>query len=400
MKKIVLLFAIAAFCVTAAGAAEPEKRPSVAGFVSNGFWDNWEISVGAGAGTAFNKGTTYGAFKDRIDFEANFSVTKWVHPVFGARLQLQGGRFSNFTADLQQSRTPYLFAHADFMINFSNWAGGYRDDRAYYLVPFIGFGYLTTNFTDAAHRHGHVTGEAFGLSYGLLNKFRVSPAVDINLELKGLLTPTRLSAVKMNGEYLRGVSVTAGVTYRFNRRGWERGVAGYTADDIRSFQQAVAEGNEALACSKSENDRLAKELTAAQCDAEKARAAQAEADRRAREAEAAAEAAKRQADNANSLVLYEIGTATLSSKELTRLQLLAEKIKEGPASRVYSIDGYADRQTGSEATNQRLSEQRAKAVYNYLIKQGVKPEQLSYKGHGGKDNPFSVQKANRAVVVK
>ena len=44
----------------------------------------------------------------------------------------------------------------------------------------------------------------------------------------------------MDGSYLFGFSATAGFTYRFNKRGWQRGVAGYTVADIQAFQDAVA----------------------------------------------------------------------------------------------------------------------------------------------------------------
>lgn len=64
MKKIYLTFLIAAFA-SAAWAQDTPKKPSFAGFVSNGFWDNWEISVGAGAGTAFSNGSNLKSFGDR-----------------------------------------------------------------------------------------------------------------------------------------------------------------------------------------------------------------------------------------------------------------------------------------------------------------------------------------------
>ena len=56
MKRIFLTFLIAAFA-SAAWAQDTPKKPSFSGFVSNGFWDNWEISLGAGAGTALSNGT-------------------------------------------------------------------------------------------------------------------------------------------------------------------------------------------------------------------------------------------------------------------------------------------------------------------------------------------------------
>ena len=222
MKKLILLLAAVALA-TSVWAQDTPKKPSFAGFVSNGFWDNWEITLGGGAGTALSNGTNQGSFGDRINFEANFGLTKWFHPVTGMRLQLQGGRFANFDDVLGKAKWPYLFVHADFMLNFSNWAGGYREDRAYYAVPFAGFGYMASNFTDKSHENnGSGTHQSFAFTLGWLNKFRISPSFDFNIELKGLIAPSRVSPVAMDGSYLFGFSATAGFTYRFNKRGWQR----------------------------------------------------------------------------------------------------------------------------------------------------------------------------------
>ncbi len=51
------------------------------------------------------------------------------------------------------------------------------------------------------------------------------------------------------------------------------------------------------------------------------------------------------------------------------------------------IQGYTD-DRGSEALNRILSENRAKAVYNYLVYSGVKPNVLSYRGYGA-SNPIA-----------
>ena len=45
------------------------------------------------------------------------------------------------------------------------------------------------------------------------------------------------------------------------------------------------------------------------------------------------------------------------------------------------IEGHTDN-TGNENYNRSLSENRAKAVYLYLIKHGIKPERLQYVGYG------------------
>ena len=399
MKKLILLLAAVALA-TSVWAQDTPKKPSFAGFVSNGFWDNWEITLGGGAGTALSNGTNQGSFGDRINFEANFGLTKWFHPVTGMRLQLQGGRFANFDDVLGKAKWPYLFVHADFMLNFSNWAGGYREDRAYYAVPFAGFGYMASNFTDKSHENnGSGTHQSFAFTLGWLNKFRISPSFDFNIELKGLLTKSGICPAEMNGSYLAGLSATAGITYRFNQRGWERGVPGYTADDIRAFQNAVAAGNSALEAARSENADLANRLKAAEAEADAAKAAAAAA-----AAKAAAEAAAAQKVNTlspTSIIFYDYSMSKLTPKEKTRLELMADLIKSGPKDRVYKIEGHADQQTGTAAGNKRVAENRAKSVYDFLVKCGVNPKQLTYEGKGNAANVYeNNQKANRAVIIK
>ena len=397
MKKIFLTFMIAVFAVSA-WAEDTPKKPSFAGFVSNGFWDNWEISAGLGGGTAFSNSGNLGSWGDRFGFEGNLSLTKWLHPVVGVRGQLQGGWFNNFDADLGKLKWPYLFVHADVMVNASNWIGGYREDRAWYAVPFAGFGYLASNFTDKSQQKSlSGTNQEFAFTAGLLNKFRLSPAFDFNIELKGLMAKSEICPASVSGAYMFGFTATAGITYRFNQRNWQRGVPGYTAEDIRAFQDAVAAGNAALEASKAENARLNEELAAAQAAAKEAETAAAEA-----EAKAAAEAKKVNTSSCpTSIIFYDYSMSKLTAKDKTRLELTADLIKNGPKDRVYTIQGHADQQTGTPAGNKRVAENRAKNVYNYLIKCGVNPKQLTYEGLGNEPDVYkNIQKANRSVIIK
>lgn len=65
------------------------------------------------------------------------------------------------------------------------------------------------------------------------------------------------------------------------------------------------------------------------------------------------------------------------------LSKIANYLKENPETKL-EIIGYADTQ-GSDAYNLILSEKRANAVSRYLIKLGVKKEQLNYHGEGEKN---------------
>ena len=167
------------------------KRRGWAGYETNRFFDNWEITVAGGAQIMVFNGTLgkddFGSSRfNHINWQADFSLTKWFHPVMGARLQIQGGQYQNDTAfGNQYMKDPYIFTHMDFMVNLSNWIGGERDDRVYYAVPFAGFGYHVSGFTDKFQRDwGYGTDHSFAFTAGLLNKFRVCPALDIELELK------------------------------------------------------------------------------------------------------------------------------------------------------------------------------------------------------------------------
>ena len=121
-------------------------------------------------------------------------------------------------------------------------------------------------------------------------------------------------------------------------------------------------------------------------------------------AKAAAEAAAAQKVNTlspTSIIFYDYSMSKLTPKEKTRLELMADLIKSGPKDRVYKIEGHADQQTGTAAGNKRVAENRAKSVYDFLVKCGVNPKQLTYEGKGNAANVYeNNQKANRAVIIK
>ena len=58
------------------------------------------------------------------------------------------------------------------------------------------------------------------------------------------------------------------------------------------------------------------------------------------------------------------------------------------------------RTTGSSKWNQKLSEARAQAVYDALVKEGVSKDQLELVGFGGTDNMFGKNFLNRVVILE
>ena len=79
-------------------------------------------------------------------------------------------------------------------------------------------------------------------------------------------------------------------------------------------------------------------------------------------------------------VFFETASAKLKDASRTELERLKKMMHNYPQLHI-QINGHTDN-IGEEADNQTLSEQRAEAVYQYLISEGVEVERLKYKGFG------------------
>ena len=82
-------------------------------------------------------------------------------------------------------------------------------------------------------------------------------------------------------------------------------------------------------------------------------------------------------------VFFDTGKSTLKPESDKALDQLAEYMKL-KKTLVIEIAGYTDN-VGNNLANQKLSEDRANAVRNYLIKKGVDAARLTAKGYGDSD---------------
>ena len=79
-------------------------------------------------------------------------------------------------------------------------------------------------------------------------------------------------------------------------------------------------------------------------------------------------------------IYYETNSYTLTHASRVVLALFIEFLKDNPTVKV-EIQGHTDN-IGNDDANQKLSEQRAKAVYDYVIGKGIPTNRLRYKGYG------------------
>jgi len=177
-------------------------------------------------------------------------------------------------------------------------------------------------------------------------------------------------------------------------------------------RQLAAENAKRDAESQAQQSQL--ESQQAQLAAERARAAQAEADAdRARaeaaaaEAQARAAAANKSASDANAVreklraqlnsvlatsesarglivnmsdVLFDTGKYTLKVDTQISLAKVSGILQAYPGLKL-QVEGYTD-SVGSDEFNQKLSENRADAVREFLVTQGVQPDNISATGYG------------------
>ena len=229
----------------------------------------------------------------------------------------------------------------------------------------------------------------FDLNYvpaNLSAEYDVSPRLTLGLkgQYKFLLNtkstdPERLGA--------------AAFVVRYNFVGRKQGYRTYRQrfEEISNQYGQLQDRNNAYA---NEADRMKNDLSASQ----------ARANQLARDLEAERARERSVVNNYNLAsdlaIWFEIGKSNLSEKERINIGYIAEAIKRGPSDKVYSIFGSADKQTGSPVLNQRLSEQRAQAVYDALVGHGVNASQLRMNPVGDTRAEFDKPLLNRVAIIQ
>jgi len=78
--------------------------------------------------------------------------------------------------------------------------------------------------------------------------------------------------------------------------------------------------------------------------------------------------------------IFIVSGVELKPGTVTQLDDAVLVLMANPSLRI-EIQGHTDN-SGSDELNQRLSEKRSKAIYDYLVRKGVPADRLTYKGYG------------------
>ena len=364
------------------------------GVYTNRFWDNWEVAAAGGNSLLqiTQKGSDYGKFKERNGWNANIAVSKWIVPTLGMRLQLDAGEFRNYTSPNMGSkevRMPYLYVHGDILVNMSNWIGGYDPDRFYSAVSYMGFGYTAMSWTKKSETP--YNGE-YAFTTGLINKFRITPRFDIELDLRTWLMAEKSlpKSIERGGRFAVAMSASVGVAYRFNQRNWSPAYSQLDVDGyllaMMTLEEQLVERNAQLkransnfSALKSENENLRNTLASANAQSSVTTAAM----------------------PTESVVFFTIGEAQLTDYAKATLDSAVQLLMATDAKII--VTGYADKETGSAKRNEQLSKERAENVANYLVGLGIPASRISTNWVGDTEQAFTKPDTpivNRCVIIK
>jgi outer membrane protein OmpA-like peptidoglycan-associated protein len=371
MKKVFYLMAMAGMLSVSAANAQVTQVVEVAevpvskySVQTNGFWDNWFVSLNAGAQFSYLSPEGTQDFKDRITFSGLAYVGKWFTPGMGMRLAYNGYKFQGYN-----DKSDYMNLHVDALMDLTNLIGGYNPDRIYHIAPYVGMG---------AVREFDNNSYAFGFNAGILNTFRINDSWRINLEMGALLAEKEMDGFtgpKRGFDDL--FSLTAGVTYNIGGDTWN------SSPDITALVMMnaaeIAALNQALAQEQTTNRTLRNQL------AQKPR-------------EVVKETVVNEYAVAPQSVFFNLNSAQIASqKELVNLRAVADMAKHDNVK--LHIIGYADSATGDAKYNQALSLRRAQTIANELVKMGVSKANLIIEGKGGVTT-LAPASYNRRVIIE
>lgn len=354
------------------------------------FKSNWFISAGVGGQMFFGDHDRQASFGDRLSPALDIAVGKWFSPSIGVRLMYSGlsgkgatqtwgdpnggiyntgkevpGKYTNPYGFLCQQKFNFFTLHADMMFDLTNIIGGYKPTRVYGCAPYIGVGW--GHVYDNPHQNTVIG------NVGVFNMFHVGKAIDINLDLRAMITNDDLDGELGRRTFDAMLSVTAGVTYRFAPRGWKTRVL-----------KVVEYDNAAV------NDlrRQVAELIAANEKLEREKAGQIVQHNTVVNA------------NGNYLIYFPINVSSLSNADRAQLEMVAEMIRKSDSKSRFSVIGYADKATGNAEINEVLSRERAQSVRDYLVNEfGIAADRLDVSWSGGVGNMFFDDPSLSRVVI-
>lgn len=405
MKKIFTLMMMATLMASPVMAQE-EVDPStiteqsVTGLRHYKFGDNWYISAFFGGNFAMSENSRFQSFKKNVGPDYALAIGKWLNPAIGLRLKadymIQSSRANKEAVAVYPSvygtgkyRFRMFTAMGDLMLNLNNILGQYKESTRFNVYAFMGVGFVRNskfdthvkNWSRAAQSAKYPEFAPFDVdthsrSYfaghiGLGTAIQLSQALDFNLEASIAATNDKYNGHQYDVLYDGYATLQAGLTYHFKDHFGDRRFK------YRSLNDADILG--------SLNDKI----NAARQDLANARP----------RTENRVEETYRKIEVLDMTVNFIIDKYNITKLQKKNIAAVAKYMEDNPDVNL-TVTGFADVKTAYPAYNLKLSERRAKAVYNCLVKEfGVDPNRLKIDYKGDTIQPYDLKNEWNRVVI-
>lgn len=361
---------------------------------TNRFGSNWFVGAGVGVQTLFSDHAKMMGVVDRFTPSFDAYVGKWFTPGIGVRFGLSGLNLKGVSGkpgyegfiveprvpvyrekagyDLYRTSIDFLHIYADVMFNTSQMVGGYKPNRFYSFIPYLGVGWAQS--LNKASTTGNPSQEPT-VSIGMIHRLRLSEALDLNFDVRGAYVGDRFDQ-QIGGRWGEGLlSANIGVSYNFNKRGWDRSKVVTTR-----VNEGLLQGlRERVGQLQAMNDDLRRQL----------------------EQSLTRVVTPQNVCEMPLLVTFQRNRWALRNADRVNLGFLAEHIKANPGM-TYTVVGYADEGTGSVKRNTFLARKRAEVIQKCLVEEfGVSENQLRVDSKGGVANMYyNDPRCSRAVLLQ
>ena len=371
MKRILLVIAVAASSIAANAQIAVENSK---------FFDNWSLGVQGGV---FEPTVGQNMLKD-MRAGVNLELAKMFTPVFGVSASYFAGVNANnanptsvlFWESEGKPKTAFDFGNlgVNGLVNLSNLFCGYKGTpRPFELVARAGtgWGYI---FGDCYPQEtGSADYNTVTANFGMDFNFNTGKSKAITINVKPSISYWNVDDglnVKRSS-----LQLVAGFTYYFK-----------TSNGTRHFKTYD------VGAMMSEIDRLNAEL------AKKPKEVIKEVEKIVEKpVEKVVEKTIVKETQLAPVVIFQLGKSTIDASQKPSVAMIAKYMQNHPTSKVL-INGYASPE-GNADLNQKLSDARAKAVYDMLVNTyKISPDRLTHKGLGVTDELFDENDWNRVAV--
>ena len=378
MKKLVLLFAAAAMAVSASAQTVTESKT----------FDNWYIGINGGVMTK----TTGSRWMKNLNSNAGLRIGRYFTPVFGLAAE-SNVYFNDHNAYSSKTVVRYMNTSLIATVNLSNWFGGYKGEpRVFEVIPVYGFGWAHSFGASRVYSDGDTKHD-----YGQWNALTSKAGIDFAFNLGSskawqiYIEPSMNWALNGNGYdkvayniNKSGFQLNAGVIYKFKN---SNGTHNFTIAQLRDQNEIDGLNSQINSLRGDLNDKDA-QLSAKDQQIKDLQDQLDECNKKPKYEKPAT------ATNLQPTVLFSQGKSVVEKSQMPNIELIAQYMKNHPDAKV-EIKGYASPE-GSKELNQKLSEKRAEAVKNVLVKKyKISADRLTTKGMGATDKLFKQVEFNR-----